>query len=156
MILPWWLGSNMQAVLTLQKNDPLKKSIDWFGMKIGVEWPKGSIRKYANSDFKKYMYASYGYIKGTTSRDGEEMDVYVNEAGLEKSKFVYKIKQMYDPKEGSNQTAWSFDEYKYMLGFSSMKEAKECYIKCMTKNHFGSITRMEIRDFKGAVTRSRD
>ncbi len=147
----------MQIGLTLQKNDPIKKTITWFGMKIGVEWPKGSIRKYANSDFKKYMYASYGYIKGTSSRDGEEMDVYVKESGLDKAKFVYKIRQMSDPKEFDGEKSWTtFDEWKYFLGAATMKEAKETYIKCMTPKHFGGIVRMEIKDFRAAVTRSRD
>ena len=155
MKLLYRCGGNMNIGLTLQKNDPLKKTIDWFGMKIGVEWPKGSIRKYANSDFKKYMYASYGYVKGTSSRDGEEMDVYVKESGLEMAKFIYKIRQMSDPKEsGKDWSVW--DENKYMLGFSTMKEAKDTYIKCMTPKHFGGITRMEIKDFRAAVTRSRD
>lgn len=145
----------MQAVLSLKKNDPIKKTIEYFGMKIGIEWPRGSIRKYANSDFKKFMYASYGYIKGTNSRDGEEMDVYVNEPGLSKAKFIYKIRQMSDSKEFDGKKSWgTFDEFKYMVGFEKMKDAKETYIKCMTKNHFGGITRMEIKDFKGAVTRS--
>ena len=49
--------------MVLKKNDPLKKSLQWHGLSIGIEWPKGSIRKYAGSDFRKDMLCSYGILR---------------------------------------------------------------------------------------------
>lgn len=84
----------------LQKNDPIKKRIKWEGLDIEIEWKKGEIRQYVGSDFKKFMYASYGYIRNTTSIDREEIDVYVKEKGLKNFEVVFKVKQMKDPAEG--------------------------------------------------------
>jgi len=140
----------------LIKNDPHKKVILHDGLRIHVEWLKGSIRSYKNSDFKKLMHADYGYIHDTTSRDGEDIDVYVGSDQVTEK--VYKIKQLKSEYEAEKQggTAYeSFDEWKYMLFFPSAKAAKDCYIKCMDKKLFGGIDEMSWSTFKGIVTRSR-
>lgn len=137
----------------LLKNDPIKKNIAWNDITIGVEWPKGSTRQYANSDFKKHMIASYGYIKNTDSVDGEEIDVYIGEDS--DAEYVYKVKQLFDPAEGSDKEAWTFDEWKFMLNFESQEEAEKTYIKCMTKQHFGGCTKMTIASFKKFIAKNK-
>jgi hypothetical protein len=141
-------------MLPLLKNDPIRKKITWKGINLDIEWPKGSIRKYENSPFRKKMLASYGYIRNTDSVDGEEVDVYINEKGLEKADKVYKITQLKDPIEGKGGKPWTFDEYKYMLGFKSSKEAKSTYIKCMTKKHFGKIEELTVYGFLRSIKRN--
>ena len=85
------------------------------------------------------------YIKDSTSIDREEIDVYVNEDNLASDK-VYKITQMKDPAEGKG-TWVDFDEWKFMIGFDSKKQAGDVYKKCTSVKHFGGIVEIDLEDF---------
>ena len=138
----------------LQKNDPIKETYDFFGITIDIEWPKGSIREYKGSDFRKEMIVNYGYIRSTDSVDGEELDVYFKDDNLSDKHKIYKITQLRPKKYQDKLNTWCFDEYKYMLGFSSSSEAINAYVRSMTYDHFGGISPMSLSSFRGVVTRN--
>lgn len=118
-------GDNVQKVLVMN------------GIHIPIEWPKGSVRQWANSDYKRPMFADYGYIAKSVGDDGEELDVYVG-PNLD-SKMVLEIQQL---KDGEH------DEMKYMLGYDTVEEAVESYLAHMDKEKLGEYYTMDIADFK--------
>ena len=116
------------------------------GMKISIENPKGSSRKFKNDDGSEgsnTMKNHYGYFGGTSGngKDGDAVDVFIgpNPEGFER---VYVVDQ--NAKDGS------FDESKVMLGFDSKKEAKEAYLSNYSPNWkgFRTITGVSLRLFK--------
>ena len=91
---------------------------------VTIENPKGSERSGTDANGKKWsvkMNNTYGYIRGTEGVDGDHIDVFLAE-DMDKwdGKYVFVVDQ-YNP-DGS------FDEYKVMLGFNSMEEARSAYL----------------------------
>jgi hypothetical protein len=108
------------------------------GLDISIETPKGKRRR---PEWPP-MAADYGYIKGTTGRDGDHLDVFVGPKP--NSEIVYVIDQA--NKEGG------FDEHKIMLGFVGMKNAVDCYKRCYTPGwKVGPVTAMTIGQFKNWI-----
>jgi hypothetical protein len=108
------------------------------GLNISIETPKGKRRR---PEWPP-MAADYGYIKGTTGRDGDHLDVFVGPKP--NSEIVYVIDQA--NKEGG------FDEHKIMLGFVGMKNAVDCYKRCYTPGwKVGPVTAMTIGQFKNWI-----
>jgi len=125
-------------------NDPLKKVVEVGGVKVGVEWPAGTVRKYKDG-YQKLMKADYGYIRGTEGEDGEEVDVYVGPNP--QSTRVFKLTQL-DKKTGK------LDEYKFMLGYESDGAAKASYLEHMEPSQFGGIEELSQEDFMKLVPQS--
>ena len=139
--------------VNLNPTDPQKEAgnykmghISIKGMKISIENPKGSSRKFKNDDGSEgsiTMKNHYGYFGGTSGigKDGDAVDVFIgpNPEGFER---VYVVDQ--NAKDGS------FDESKVMLGFDSKKEAKEAYLSNYSPNWkgFRTITGVSLRLFK--------
>ena len=116
------------------------------GMRISIESPKGSYRKYKNEDGslgKNKMKNHYGYFKGTmgNGKDGDAVDVFIG-PNPEGFKNVYVIDQ--------NNEEGCFDESKVMIGFDSKYEAKKAYLSNYSSNWkgFKSITEVTIDVFK--------
>jgi len=61
----------------------------------------------------------YGYIKGTLGKDGDQIDAFIGPNPQSTKAFVIDQKT----KDGK------FDEHKVMLGFNSLKQAKQGYLK---------------------------
>lgn len=90
---------------------------------IAIENRKGSVRSGVDKDGKPWhteMKHPYGYIKGTTGKDGEEVDCYVGP--VKDAPNAYVVHQRKEDGKGH-------DEDKVMLGFSSEKDAREAYLK---------------------------
>ena len=108
------------------------------GLDISIETPKGKRRR---PEWPP-MAADYGYIKGTTGKDGDHLDVFVGPKP--NSEVVYVIDQ--SNKDGG------FDEHKIMLGFIGMKNAVDCYKRCYTPGwKVGPVTAMTIGQFKNWI-----
>lgn len=108
------------------------------GLDVSIETPKGKRRR---PEWPP-MAADYGYIKGTTGKDGDHLDVFVGPKP--DSEVVYVIDQ--SNKEGG------FDEHKIMLGFVGIKNAVECYKRCYTPGwKVGPVTAMTIGQFKNWI-----
>ncbi len=135
---------NIEPEKPLQKaipNDPVKKAMDIHGVKIAIEWPKGSIR-FADKPYKKKMECDYGYIHGTNSEhDDMDLDCYVGPK--HDSKKVFELKQL--TKDGK------FDEMKYLLGYNNQADAKADYIKHMPAEWCGEIKEIKWPQFEHII-----
>jgi 5'(3')-deoxyribonucleotidase len=99
-----------------------KKSeiINFKGLKIRIENPKGSIRTGFSSKGRKWvnrMKHHYGYIIGTEGADADEIDVFIGPE-LNKS-LAFVVNQGFDGK---------FDEHKIFLGFESAEDVEKAYL----------------------------
>lgn len=118
-------------------------------MDLAIEWPKGSIRKGKDEQgnpWEREMFADYGFIKNTLANGDEEpLDVYVGDN--EDAANAYVIEQLDDEGE--------FDEYKVMLGFNTLEEARDCYLAHYPADwdyeHVSSITEVPIEDLENGV-----
>lgn len=122
-------------------NDPTKAVKDYHGIKMDVEWPKGSIRSYKGSDtYATHMKCDYGYAAGVEGSDGEELDIYL---GPDDTDTAFIIEQM---KEDG-----SYDEDKVMLGFASEEDAIEMYLQHMPSYMLGEIRAVPIETLHNAL-----
>lgn len=118
------------------------------GMSIAIENKTGSYRHWYDphnkTKGKTKMLHDYGYIQKTMGMDGDKVDVYIGPNP--KATSVYVVHQMKAP------NFKEFDEDKCMIGFDSVKEAGEGYLKHYNSKKFlGSITEMPIDKFKSKV-----
>lgn len=97
------------------------------GLRISIENPEGSTRSGTDPDGTPWETtmtgAHYGYIKGTSGKDRDHIDVFIR-PGIEPqdpTDRVYVVDQI-DPQTGK------FDEHKIMLGFDSQEEAQNAYL----------------------------
>ena len=126
------------------ENDPTVKSVVFHGVPIDIEWEEGTVRTYPGSPYSNLMNYDYGYIRNyINTEDGMEADVCLKD---ENGPFetVYKLAQL-------NAKTGEFDEWKYMLGFDSEEQAKDCYIKTMEPKMFGWIEPMPWHEFLVSV-----
>lgn len=101
----------------MQKAFPTVRTLDVQGMRINIEHPAGSVRPWRRADGSEgstVMLAHYGYVRGTTGADSDEIDVYVGPEP--QAPYAYVVHQL-DPETGQ------YDEAKCMLGFQSEHEA---------------------------------
>lgn len=121
------------------------------GMKISIENPEGSYRKYYDENGEERysrMNNHYGYFGTTKGKDGDSVDVFIG-PDIEDFERVYVVDQ--------NKPDGTFDESKVMLGFSSKEEAKEAYLKNYSNdwNGFRAITSVSLPLFKKWLYRGR-
>ena len=115
------------------------------GMDVSIENPKGSIRRSkdpSNPWESPELPADYGYIKGTSGRDGDQVDVYIGPNPA--SDRVFVIDQM-DLKTGK------FDEHKAVLGAAELGEAVDLYVNSFddpTLDRIGDVTEMSVDEFR--------
>ena len=87
------------------------------------------------------MRASYGYLPGTNGKgaDGEAVDIYLAKAPKEGAR-VFKVRQ--------KRQDGSYDEDKFMLGYSSATEARKDFLRHMPSWTFGSMTTTSMQTLK--------
>lgn len=116
------------------------------GLNISIENPQGSYRydlKNTPPKWKTLMRHHYGYIRGTVGQDGDQIDVFVKPGTPDDfNGTVFVIDQV--KRNGAP------DEHKVMLGFASVREAREAYLSNYTKGWrgLGAITAVAMADFK--------
>jgi len=122
------------------------------GMKIAIENPKGSKRRYIENGEEKYnvMKNHYGYFNVTKGKDGDAVDVFIGPE-IENFENVYCVDQK---KKGTKN---EFDETKVMLGFKSKEEAKTAYLSNYSPGWDGimSVTGVPLKTFKKWLYRGR-
>lgn len=92
------------------------------GMRVSVENAQGTKRRgtdKAGEPWESEMAHDYGYIRGTTGKDKDHLDVFLGPEVDNPSHKVFIIDQ--DDDEGN------FDEHKIMMGFPSANEAYSAY-----------------------------
>lgn len=102
-----------------------KGHIKFGGYDYTIENPKGSIRsgKDANGkEWKVTMHDTYGYIRGKYGKDGDHLDMFINDkADLDNWNGDVFVVDQVNP-DGS------FDEHKVMYGYDSMSDAEKAYL----------------------------
>src|SRR5512143_2908065 len=124
-----------------------KRHIEFQGIPITIENPKGTIRSGTNSNGKKWanrMAADYGYIKRTEGKDGDQVDAFVGPN--KRSNKVFVIDQLH-------HSIVRFDEHKCLLGFNTEKQALTAYHSSYGRKYgahhtVGAVTEMSIDAFK--------
>ena len=116
-----------------------KGHIKFGGYDYTIENPKGSTRsgKDANGkEWKVTMHDTYGYIRGKFGKDGDHLDMFINDkADLDNWNGDVFVVDQVNP-DGS------FDEHKVMYGFDSMDDAEKAYLANYNKGWkgLGNIT----------------
>ena len=116
-----------------------KGHIKFGGYDYTIENPKGSTRsgKDANGkEWKVTMHDTYGYIRGKFGKDGDHLDMFINDkADLDNWNGDVFVVDQVNP-DGS------FDEHKVMYGYDSMDDAEKAYLANYSKGWkgLGNIT----------------
>ena len=102
-----------------------KGHIKFGGYDYTIENPKGSTRSGKDADGKEWkvtMHDTYGYIRGKYGKDGDHLDMFINDkADLDNWNGDVFVVDQVNP-DGS------FDEHKVMYGFDSMDDAEKAYL----------------------------
>jgi hypothetical protein len=96
--------------------------VSYRGLPITIEYDKGTIRSGVDREgnpWQQEMFHHYGYFDGIMGADGKELDVYYNPDG--KSDKIFRIIQL-------DTLTKEFDEYKIMIGFDTIEDAKQGYL----------------------------
>lgn len=123
-----------------------KGHINFGGLDIAIENPKGSARKGVDAGgtaWETTMPAHYGYVKSTNGADGDQVDVYIGSNPDAPEVFI--VDQI-DPVTGK------FDEHKVMVGFNTSKEAGDAYKAAFSDgtgtSRVGAVEGMDMAKFK--------
>ena len=102
------------------------------GLDISIETPKGAVRSGVDRREKKWsqkMRSHYGYIRGVTGGENEQLDVFL---GTSRDYGTVYVVDQIDPATGK------FDEHKVMIGYPSAKAAKAAYLANYEKGWKGA------------------
>lgn len=116
-----------------------KGHIKFGGYDYTIENPKGSTRSGKDADGKEWkvtMHDTYGYIRGKFGKDGDHLDMFINDkADLDNWNGDVFVVDQVNP-DGS------FDEHKVMYGYDSMNDAEKAYLSNYSKGWqgLGNIT----------------
>lgn len=123
-----------------------KGHIKFGGYDYTIENPKGSTRSGKDSDGKEWkvtMHDTYGYIRGKFGKDGDHLDMFINDnADLDNWNGDVFVVDQVNP-DGS------FDEHKVMYGYDSMDDAEKAYLANYSKGWkgLGNITGVSKTEF---------
>ena len=123
-----------------------KGHIKFGGYDYTIENPKGSTRSGKDADGKEWkviMHDTYGYIRGKFGKDGDHLDMFINDkADLDNWNGDVFVVDQVNP-DGS------FDEHKVMYGYDSMDDAKKAYFANYSKGWkgLGNITGVSKGEF---------
>lgn len=111
-----------------------KGHVKFGGYDYTIENPKGSYRSGVDEngkEWKQKMNDTYGYIRGKFGKDGDHLDMFINDkADLDSwNGDVYVVDQV--------NPDGTFDEHKVMYGYDSLEEAKEAYLSNYEKGWTG-------------------
>jgi uncharacterized protein (TIGR02594 family) len=113
------------------------------GLDISIENPAGSERSGTDRDGKAWSVTlphHYGYLKRTTGKDGDNVDVFIGPKP--ESQTVFVVDQV---KQGNGH----FDEHKIMLGFETLDEARAGYESSFTPGwKVGPVFETSLDDLK--------
>lgn len=116
-----------------------KGHIKFGGYDYTIENPKGSTRSGKDPNGKEWkvtMHDTYGYIRGKFGKDGDHLDMFINDkADLDNWDGDVFVVDQVNP-DGS------FDEHKVMYGYDSMDDAEKAYLANYSKGWkgLGNIT----------------
>ena len=111
-----------------------KGHVKFGGYDYTIENPKGSYRSGVDEngkEWKQKMNDTYGYIRGKFGKDGDHLDMFINDkADLDSWDGDVFVVDQVNP-DGT------FDEHKVMYGYDSLEEAKMAYLSNYEKGWTG-------------------
>lgn len=111
-----------------------KGHVKFGGYDYTIENPKGSYRSGVDEngkEWKQKMNDTYGYIRGKFGKDGDHLDMFINDkADLDSWNGDVFVVDQVNP-DGK------FDEHKVMYGYDSLDEAKKAYLSNYEKGWTG-------------------
>ena len=118
--------------------------VSYRGLPITIEYEKGTIRSGVDKEgnpWQQEMFHHYGYFDNTMGADGKELDVYYNPDG--KSDKIFRVIQL-------DTLTGKFDEYKIMIGFDTIENAKQGYLVHYPDEWigFGGIEEITLEEIK--------
>ena len=130
-----------------------KGHVKFGGYDYTIENPKGSYRSGVDENgkgWKQKMNDTYGYIRGKFGKDGDHLDMFINDnADLDNWNGDVFVVDQVNP-DGK------FDEHKVMYGYDSLEEAKKAYLSNYEKGWtgLGNITPVSKAGFDKWLDRS--
>lgn len=121
-----------------------KGHIQWNGLQIAIETPRGGTRKAKDGSWKvENLPAHYGYVKRTEGADGDHVDVYMGSNPESDKVFIIDQK---------NLETGDFDEHKCMLGFHHVDAARKVYSDSFSDgggiSRIAGIAEVTVAEFK--------
>ena len=112
----------------------IRQIIKWNKLELGIDYQAGEDR----FGYGKKLKCRYGHIRNYIGLDNEALDCYVGEYLT--NQFIYKITQL--------DVDGEIDEYKFMIGFKDINQAKTVYLQQIPKRYFGGIATTTIQDLE--------
>ena len=116
------------------------------GMPITIEYRAGERRTIRNADgdvvYDRTMKHDYGYLDGTTGRDGDEIDVIVGPDESANAVYVCDMRDL-GPDVDKRE-----DEDKLCIGFASKDEARAAFMSMYPREWLVSMYQVPITDFR--------
>ena len=131
-----------------------KGHLTFGGYKFTIENPKGSVRSGKDKKGKAWkvtMPVTYGYILGKKGKDGDHLDMFINDkADLSTWNGSVFVVDQVNPETGE------FDEHKIMYGFNDITDAIRAYLMSYTRpwQGMGNITEVSKEIFDEWVASS--
>ena len=137
ILIAGWIGYNYYY-------NTLDSKTSFRGLPITIEHRKGDTKSGTDvfgNHWKKTMIHDYGYFDGIMGADGKELDFYMNPDAIADK--IFRVTQL-------NVLTKEFDEYKIMLNFESIGDARVGYLKNYPKDWkgFGGIEEITLEDIK--------
>ena len=137
VLIVGWIGYNYYY-------NELDSKTSFRGLPITIEHRKGDTKSGTDvfgNNWKKTMLHDYGYFDGIMGADGKELDFYMNPDAIADK--IFRVTQL-------NVLTKEFDEYKIMLNFESIGDARVGYLKNYPKDWkgFGGIEEITLEDIK--------
>ena len=131
------LFSNMQIRNGRIVSKDESRDILYQNIPIHIETDVGEIRKHKNGE--TLMYYPYGFIKGTTGIDNEEIDCFIGPNPYAPNVYIIKL-------------AKADKEEKTFLGFNTKEEAVLCFLAHYDNQDFlGETTELSMQFFKSIL-----
>lgn len=124
------------------------KTLDFHGLKIRVEHPKGSVRSGVGEDgqpWKRAMLADYGeFASSRLAPDGDKVDVYVGE---DRESDVVVVAHLL-------RANGDYDEDKVIVGYDSVESALRLFRLTYPEGCYGGHTVMNVDQLRRYIRRS--
>jgi len=124
--------------------DTVKKTVDYQGLEIKVDRPKGFImfgHDGAGKPWRREYKYDYGFIPQTLGGDDDGLDVFIGpDADAKDSYWVVQTKP-----DGS------FDEYKVFLGFKNEDAARAAYAQHIPRKLLHEVSSMSVEMMKAML-----
>lgn len=129
---------------TLDYGSIIDRVLRWNNLSVGVEYLPGSVR-FPGRKYSKKLRSGYGHLRGYKGNDREALDCYIYPGLLksepEGSDRIFLITQL-SPEDGD------FDEYKVLIGYASVKAARDAYLQEMPIDYLGGVKEITLADLE--------